>query len=180
MIPSVQQYYRLLLKLEYSVSQYETLIQKDPVRFSRVQVPLRESIQKIGKIETILSNHPDNPPTENDKLQLKRYIIKNELRRAEGGLCMGCAYYLPNRLKSERGYMGMINRLETIPENSVACIPTGIKLSQPTLTSCDMYVEDQQALKDDDLKELEDRIAAWTHLQVKYDNIPVYSESEHS
>lgn len=180
MLPSVQQYYRLLLKLEYTVSQYEKIIQEDPVRFSRVLVPLRESLQKIEKIETILSNRPDNPPTETDKLQLKRYIIKNELRRAEGGLCMGCAYYLPNRLKSEHGYLGMIKRLETIPENAAACSTNDIKMSQPTLASCDMYAEDAHALRDDDLKELEDRIAAWTHLQVKYDNIPVHSESEHS
>jgi cation transport regulator ChaC len=166
----------LLLKLEYSVGQYQTLIQKDPVKFSRVQVPLRESMQKMEKIETILSNHPDNPPTENDKLELKRYIIKNELMRAEGGLCMGCAYYLPNKLKSERGYMGMIKKMETLPENTPACNMTDIKLSQPTLSSCDMYIEDAHALRDDDLKELEDRIAAWNSLQVKYENLLVYSE----
>ena len=177
MIPTVQQYYRELLRLEYKISQYETLIQKDPVRFARVQVPLRESRQKTDKIETILSNLPDNPPTENDKLQFKRYIIKNELKRAEGGLCLGCAYYLPNRLKSEHGYMGMIKKLETIPENSAACSTNDIKMSQPTLTSCDMYAEDLHALRDDDLKELEDRIAAWSSLQVKYDNIPVHSEA---
>jgi hypothetical protein len=177
MIPSVQQYYRLLLKLEYTIDQYETLIQKDPVRFSRVQVPLRESKQKIGKIEKILGNHPDNPPTENDKLQLKQYIIKNELKRAEGGLCLGCAYYLPNRLKSERGYMGMIKKLETLPEESAACSINDIRMSQPTLASCDMYVEDVHALRDDDLKELEDRIAAWNSLQVKYDNILVHNEN---
>lgn len=180
MIPSVQQYYRLLLRLEYTISQYETLIQKDPVKFSRVQVPLRESKQKTEKIETILSNHPDNPPTDNDKLQLKRYIIKNELKRAEGGLCLGCAYYLPNRLKQELGYMGMIKKLETIPEESAACRINDIKMSQPTLASCDMYAEDAHALRDDDLKELEDRIAAWSNLQVKYDSILVHSESKHS
>lgn len=176
MLPSVQQYYRLLLRLEYTIGQYETLIQKDPVKFSRVQVPLRESRQKTEKIETILSNRPDNPPTENDKLQLKRYIIKNELKRAEGGLCLGCAYYLPNRLKQELGYMGMIKKLETIPEESAACSINDIRMSQPTLASCDMYAEDTHALRDDDLKELEDRIAAWNSLQVKYDNIPVNSE----
>lgn len=167
-MPSVQQYVRMQLRLEYSISQYEALIQKDPVRFSRIQVPLRDSKIKYEKIDLILSKNPENPKTEDEKLQLKRQIISNEIRRTEGGLCMGCTYYLPNTLRGELGYLGMINKLKTMPEDVVACIPANMRLPEPTRTACDMFVEDPNALRDDDLKELEDRIASWLSLQTKY------------
>ncbi len=167
-MPSVQQYVREQLRLEYTIGQYEKLIKEDPVRFSRIQVPLRDSKIKYEKIDLILSKNPENPQTEDDKLRLKRYIISNEVRRMEGGLCMGCTYYLPNRLKGEHGYVGMINKLKALPEDIVACNPANMRLPEPTRTSCDMFVEDPNALRDDDLKELEDRIASWLSLQAKY------------
>ncbi len=164
----IQQYYRMLLRLEYSISQYESLIKTDPVRFSRLQIPLRDSKIKYEKINLILNENPENPTTEEEKLQLKRFIINSEVRRIEGGLCIGCSYYLPNRLKGKLGYSGMIKKLETLPSDVAACIPANTRLSEPTRISCDMYAEDINPLRDDDLKELEDRIAAWTSLQAKY------------
>jgi len=169
MIPSIQHFYRMLLRFEYSISQYEALIQKDPVRFSRLQIPLRESKEQAKTIEIILSDHPDNPSTEEERLQIKRYIIKNELRRAEGGLCLGCTHYLPNRLRAVHGYLGMIKKLETVQKDATACNISEIRLSQPTLASCDMYAKDTHALPDDDFKAKEDRIATWLFLQAKYD-----------
>lgn len=169
MLTPVQHLYRMLLRFEYSVSRYEALIQQDPVRFSKLQIPLRDSMEKAKTIEIILSNHPDSPVTEAERLQLKRYIINNELKRAEGGLCLGCAYYLSNRLRAEHGYLGMIKKLENVKKNAVACIPSGNRLSQATLSSCEMYAKDVNALPDDDLKEPEDRIAVWLYLQAKYE-----------
>ncbi len=165
----VQELYRMQLRLEYTISQYEALIKKDPVRFSRIQVPLRDSRVNYEKIGLILNKHSENPQAEDEKLRLKQQIISNEVRRLEGGLCMSCTYYLPNRLKGEYGYTGMLNKLKTLPEDVIACKSANLRLPEPTRTACEMYVEDQSALRDDDLKELDDRIAAWLALQAKYD-----------
>ncbi len=166
---AIQQYYREILRLEYASDQFEALIRRNPVRFARVQVPLRENREKQAKIEQILSKNPDNPGTEEERLMLKRHIIDSELSRAEKGVCPGCAFYLPNRLIAESGYLGMIKKIETLPANSIACNLYDVRLGEPTKTSCEMFAESLQRLPDDDFKALEDRIATWAHLQRKYD-----------
>ncbi len=168
MLPSVPEYNRARLRLEYAVNQLETIIETDPVRYTRLQISLRDNKKKIEKIDIILSGHPENPPTADEQLQLKRYIIENELKRIEGGLCSVCTYYLPNRVRAEHGYMSMVKRLEMLPKHTTACIPEDTRMSQPTRSLCDSYAEDSNALRDDDLKELPDRIATWRWLQVKY------------
>lgn len=168
MLPSVQEYHRTRLRLEYAVNQLETIIEKDPVRFHRLQSQLRDNKRKIEKLDIILSGHPENPKSPDEQLQLKRYIIEGELTRIEGGSCSVCTYYLPNRIRAEHGYVSMVKRLEMLPKETVSCIPENTKLSQPTRSLCDSYAEDSNALRDDDLKELPDRIATWRWLQVKY------------